>query len=274
MAAALKGRVLTIAGSDSGGGAGIQADIKTITALGGYGASAITAVTAQNTLEVRAIHVIPPEIVGAQISCVLEDIGADCIKTGMLAGRRIIEEVANRLAELAPGTPRVVDPVMVATSGSRLMDEDSVGALKTLLLPGATLLTPNIPEAEVLCGLRVESEAQMLGAGEALLDMGANAVLLKGGHLPEERAEICDLLIDRHGHEFLRHPRIRTVHTHGTGCTLAAAIATGLAQGMPLGPAVRRACGYVQQAMRTAPGFGAGNGPLNHGHRAEPIDDL
>ena len=272
--AAHKGRILTIAGSDSGGGAGIQADLKTVTALGGYGASAITAVTAQNTLEVRAIHPIPPDIIAAQITCVLEDIGADCIKTGMLLNAQIIEVVAERLVSLASSIPLVIDPVMVATSGARLVDEDAVAALKSLIIPGAALLTPNIPEAGALCSLSIESEGSMLRAGRALLEMGAEAVLLKGGHMPGGEVEISDLLLDRHGHEFLRHPRIPTRHTHGTGCTLASAVATGLAQGMPLTLAVRRARRYVQEAIRSAPGFGAGHGPLNHGHTAGLSDGL
>jgi len=269
---ACKGRVLSIAGSDSGGGAGVQADIKTITALGGYAATAITAITAQNSLGVRDIHLAPAAIIRSQIEAVLEDIGADCIKTGMLASVEIIETVFERLMALGPDIPRVIDPVMVATSGARLMDENAVAALRARLIPGAALLTPNIPEAEVLCGVSIESEASMLRAGKLLLEMGAHAVLLKGGHMPGVGAQICDLLLDQHGHEFLRHPRIDTRHTHGTGCTLASAAAVGLAQGMPHGLAVRRACAYVQEAIRTAPGFGAGHGSLNHGHSVGQFD--
>lgn len=267
-----KGRVLTIAGSDSGGGAGVQADLKTITALGGYGASAITAVTAQNTLEVRAIHAVPADIIAAQISAVLEDIGADCIKTGMLLNAQIIEVVAERLVSLASNIPLVIDPVMVATSGARLMDESAISMLKSRLIPVALLITPNIPEAEALCSVSIDSETAMLRAGQALMEMGAKAVLLKGGHMPGAGAEICDMLIERAGHETLRHKRIQTRHIHGTGCTLASAVAAGLAQGMPLALAVRRAWRYVQEAIRTAPGLGAGHGPLNHGHNAGKFD--
>ena len=259
-----KGRVLSIAGSDSGGGAGIQADIKTITALGGYAATVITAITAQNTLGVRAIHPAPLDIIRSQMDAVLEDIGADCIKTGMLASAEIIELVCERLDILAAGIPRVIDPVMVATSGARLIDEGAVAALKARLIPGAALLTPNIPEAEVLSGLIIRDTGAMQRAGQALLAMGANAVLIKGGHMTG--AQVQDVLVSAQGVEIFSSPRIDTRHTHGTGCTLASVIATGLAQGMPLSDAVRRARDYVQEAIRTAPGFGGGHGPLNHGH--------
>jgi len=261
---ASKGRVLSIAGSDSGGGAGIQADIKTITALGGYAATVITAITAQNTLGVRAIHAVPVDIIRSQIDAVLEDIGADCIKTGMLASSEVIDAVCERLAALAPHIPRVVDPVMVATSGARLMNEGAVAAMKNRLIPGAALLTPNIPEAEILSGLKIAGPDAMRAAGQALLALGAQAVLLKGGHMAGP--EVQDMLFSATGIEIFSSPRIDTRHTHGTGCTLASAIATGLAQGMALPDAVRRARAYVQEAIRTAPGFGAGHGPLNHGH--------
>ncbi len=265
-----KGRVLSIAGSDSGGGAGIQADIKTITALGGYAATAITAITAQNTLGVRAIHAVPVSIIRSQIDAVLEDIGADCIKTGMLASGDIIDAVCERLAALAPHIPWVVDPVMVATSGARLLDEGAVAAMKSLLIPGAALLTPNIPEAEILSGLNIAGPDAMRAAGLALLALGAKAVLVKGGHMTG--AQVQDVLIHEQGIEIFSSPRIDTRHTHGTGCTLASAIATGLAQGMALSDAVRRARAYVQEAIRTAPGFGAGHGPLNHGHTVRDDD--
>lgn len=261
---ACKGRVLSIAGSDSGGGAGIQADIKTVTALGGYAATAITAITVQNTLGVRAIYPVPLDIIRGQIDAVLEDIGADCIKTGMLASADIIDAVWGRLQALAAHVPRVIDPVMVATSGARLIDEGAIAALKTRLVPGATLLTPNIPEAEVLSGLPVADAESMRRAGQALLALGAKAVLVKGGHL--EGPEVIDILVSTEGTEIFRSPRIDTRHTHGTGCTLASAIATGLAQGLPLVDAVQRARAYVHEAIRTAPGFGSGNGPLHHGH--------
>jgi len=265
-----KGRVLSIAGSDSGGGAGIQADIKTITALGGYAATVITAVTAQNTLGVRAIHAVPVDIIRDQMNAVLEDIGADCIKTGMLASSDIIEAVFDRLTALGPHIPRVVDPVMVATSGAKLMDEDAVAALKTRLIPGAVLLTPNIPEAEVLSGMIISDIETMQRAGLALLTLGAKAVLLKGGHMTGPQVQ--DILFTARGVEIMSSVRIDTKHTHGTGCTLASAIATGLAQGIGLTDAVRRARAYVHEAIRTAPGFGAGHGPLNHGHTVRDYD--
>ncbi len=261
---ACRGRVLSIAGSDSGGGAGIQADIKTITALGGYGATVITAITAQNTLGVRAIHAVPIDIIRTQIDAVLDDIGADCIKTGMLARAEIITLVCDRLDVLAKNIPRVIDPVMVATSGARLMDEGSIEVLKARLIPGATLLTPNIPEAEVLTGVNIRNVEDMQRAGRALLAMGAQAVLVKGGHMTG--AQVQDVLVSAQGIEIFSGTRIETRHTHGTGCTLASAIATGLAQGMALTDAVRRARDYVFEAIRTAPELGGGHGPLNHGH--------
>ena len=267
---ACKGRVLSIAGSDSGGGAGIQADIKAIMALGGYAATVITAVTAQNTLGVRAIHAIPLDIIRAQMEAVLEDIGVDCIKTGMLATAQIIGVVCDGLAALAQGVPLVVDPVMVATSGDRLIDESAVAALKHRLIPMAALLTPNIPEAEILSGLKITNTDAMRRAGQALLALGAQAVLVKGGHLPG--ANIADVLVTSEEIMIISDPRIDTRHTHGTGCTLASAIAAGLAQGMALSDAVSRARDYVQEAIRTAPGLGAGHGPLNHGHTVRDFD--
>ncbi|MSP44150.1 MAG: bifunctional hydroxymethylpyrimidine kinase/phosphomethylpyrimidine kinase [Alphaproteobacteria bacterium] len=267
-----KGRVLTVAGSDSGGGAGIQADVKTITALGGYAATVVTAVTAQNTLGVRAIHPVPQKIIRLQMEAVLEDIGADCIKTGMLAGADVIEMICERLAALARNVPVVVDPVMVATSGDRLIDEGAIAALKNRLLPMAALLTPNIPEAEILSGMKIEGRDAMREAGLALLALGAQAVLMKGGHM--SGAQVQDILISAKGIEIFSSPRIDTRHTHGTGCTLASAIATGLAQGMALPDAVRRARDYVQEAIRTAPGLGAGHGPLHHGHTMRDFDAI
>lgn len=261
---AYKGRVLSIAGSDSGGGAGIQADIKTITALGGYAATVITAITAQNTLGVSGIHHVPPEVIGAQLDAVLQDIGADCIKTGMLAQAGIIEMVRARLDALDKTIPRVIDPVMVASSGARLVDDTATAALKALLIPGAALLTPNIPEAEVLSGMQITDVETMKRAGLALLGLGAHAVLLKGGHMLGP--QVHDALFSALGCEIMTSQRIDTRHTHGTGCTLAAAIATGLAQGLGLDVAVRRARAYVLEAIRTAPGLGSGHGPLNHGH--------
>jgi hydroxymethylpyrimidine/phosphomethylpyrimidine kinase len=256
------GRVLAIAGSDSGGGAGIQADIKTITMLGGYAATAITALTAQNTLGVHAIHMVPPEFVSRQIAVVLDDIGAEAVKTGMLGDAATIEAVAGALAQHAQGVPLVVDPVMVAKGGASLLRPDAVAALTRLLLPMASVLTPNLPEAEVLTGLAIPDIDAMRRAAAALLRLGVPAVLLKGGHLPGD--EVVDLLATADGIEAFAAPRIASRHTHGTGCTLASAIATGLAQGMTLRDAVVRARAYVRAAIMAAPGIGRGHGPLNH----------
>jgi hydroxymethylpyrimidine/phosphomethylpyrimidine kinase len=256
-----RGRVLVIAGSDSGGGAGIQADIKTVTALGGYAATAITAVTVQDTLGVGAIHPIPASVVEAQARAVLDDIGADAIKTGMLGGVDVVEAVARVLA--GAKVPAVVDPVMIATSGARLLDPGAADAFCALIIPAAALLTPNAPEAAALTGLEVGSVDGQRRTAEALLRKGADAVLLKGGHVPG--TVIVDLLVTAKGERRFERPRIETRHTHGTGCTLASACAAGLAQGLGLEAAVERAIGYVAEAIARAPGFGAGAGPLDHG---------
>jgi len=259
--------VLVLAGSDSGGGAGIQADIKTITALGGYAATAITAVTVQNTLGVTAVHPIPLDIVEAQARAVLDDIGADALKTGMLGDAAMVEVVA-RVLDSAKDIPAVIDPVMVAKGGTALLADTAVGALKSLLIPRAALLTPNAPEAAALTGLAVETTDDLRRAGEALLALGARAVLMKGGHiLGGEGAgdRVIDLLMTPEGETSFEGERIDTRHTHGTGCTLASACATGLAQGLTLTEAVARAWNYVHEAMLRAPGFGAGHGPLDHG---------
>jgi hydroxymethylpyrimidine/phosphomethylpyrimidine kinase len=254
--------VLVLAGSDSGGGAGIQADIKTITALGGYAATAITAVTVQNTLGVTGVHPIPLDIVEAQARAVLDDIGADAFKTGMLGDAAMVEVVA-RVLDSAKGVPAVIDPVMVAKGGASLLAQEAVGALKSLLVPRAALLTPNAPEAAALTGLVVETTDDLRRAGEAFLELGAQAVLMKGGHVEGDR--VVDLLITGHGETAFEGERIVTRHTHGTGCTLASACAVGLAQGLSLTDAVARAWSYVHEAMLHAPGFGAGHGPLDHG---------
>jgi hydroxymethylpyrimidine/phosphomethylpyrimidine kinase len=263
----MNGRVLVVAGSDSGGGAGIQADIKTVTALGGYAASAITALTAQNTTGVFAIEEVPAAFVAEQMTAVLDDIGADALKTGMLHRAEVIETVARVVRETAASVPLVVDPVMVAKGGAALLAEDAHQALVSQLLPLARIVTPNAPEAARLAAMAVESEDAMAEAARRILALGPSAVLLKGGHLAG--AEIVDLLVDRHGAHRFTGPRIETRHTHGTGCTLASAIATGLAQGMALDAAVARARDYVLEAIRTAPGLGAGHGPLNHAHPFE-----
>ncbi|WP_337185762.1 bifunctional hydroxymethylpyrimidine kinase/phosphomethylpyrimidine kinase [Phenylobacterium sp.] len=254
------GRVLVIAGSDSGGGAGIQADIKTVTALGGYAATAITAVTVQNTLGVTGVHPIPLDVVAAQARAVLSDIGADAIKTGMLGDAATVALVAGLLDEA--GVPAVIDPVMVAKGGASLLAAEAVAAVRERLIPRAALLTPNAPEAEALTGLAVATTDDLRRAGEALLAGGARAVLMKGGHVPGDR--VVDVLMTPAGETAFEGERIDSRHTHGTGCTLASACAAGLAQGLDLTAAVARAWDYVHNAMLHAPGLGAGHGPLDH----------
>ena len=256
----MTGRVLIVAGSDSGGGAGIEADIKTVTALKGYAATAITALTAQNTQGVSAIFPVPPDFVRQAMVAVLSDIGADCVKTGMLHDAGVIAAVADTLAALTPAVPLVVDPVMVATSGTRLLDEGAIAVLKARLIPRATLLTPNLPEAEMLLGRPIAGADAMIEAAEALRALGAGAVMLKGGHLPGDL--LRDVVVEAGARYVLESRRIPTRHTHGTGCTLASAIATGLAQGMALRAAIERAHGFVQRAIAAAPGYGKGRGPL------------
>jgi len=256
------GRVLIIAGSDSGGGAGIQADIKTVTALGGYAATAITAITVQNTLGVSGVHPIPIDVVEAQARAVLDDIGADVIKTGMLGDAAMVEAVA-RILDSAPGVPAVIDPVMVAKGGANLLAVEAVGAVRALLIPRAALLTPNAPEAQALTGLPAATTDDLRRAGEALLAAGAKAVLMKGGHVAGDR--VIDVLMTPAGETAFEGERIDTRQTHGTGCTLASACAASLAQGLPLTEAVARAWAYVREAMLRAPGFGRGHGPLDHG---------
>jgi hydroxymethylpyrimidine/phosphomethylpyrimidine kinase len=258
-------RVLVVAGSDSSGGAGIQADIKTVTALGGYAATAVTALTAQNTLGVEGVLTTAPDFVERQMEAVLTDIGADAIKIGMLGSTDIVRVVANTCKRLAPGTPLVVDPVMVAKGGQSLLERDAREALRTLLVPVAALLTPNVPEAEVLSGSRIQTEADLGRAAERLLLLGPGAVLVKGGHLPGD--VVVDVLRTADGGEYrFESPRIESRSTHGTGCTLASAIALGIAEGLTLEGAVARARLYVFEAIRTAPGLGQGHGPLHHAH--------
>jgi hydroxymethylpyrimidine/phosphomethylpyrimidine kinase len=260
----MRGRVLVIAGSDSSGGAGIQADIKTITALGGYAATAVTAVTAQNTEGVVGIHGMPPDFVRLQMDVVLSDIGADVLKTGMLHTAGTVEAVSDFIEAKARNIPLVVDPVVVATGGAQLLEATAIKAMKDRLLLLATVMTPNVPEAEALTGMKITSLDDLEHAAEILLTLGAGAVFLTGGHLME--AEIRDVLATPDGTETFDGPRLESRHTHGTGCTLASALATGLAQGLGLRDSVLRARAYVFEAIRTAPGFGRGHGPLNHGH--------
>lgn len=267
----MQGRVLIIAGSDSGGGAGIQADIKSVSALGGYAMTAITALTAQNTLGVHAVHEVPEDFIARQIEVVLEDLGADAIKIGMLHRAKVIHAVADVLDAKAIDIPLVLDPVMVAKGGHALLEPNAVEALKDRLIPRATLLTPNVPEAEALTGIKIDSVADFGPVGDKLTRDGAQAVLIKGGHMDGD--VVCDVLW-REGHhaQIFESHRVDGRHTHGTGCTLASAIACGLAQKLDMVTAVQRARAYVHQAIISAPGYGAGHGPLNHGHTVAPFD--
>jgi hydroxymethylpyrimidine/phosphomethylpyrimidine kinase len=256
-----KGRVLIVAGSDSGGGAGLQADVKAITMLGGFAATAVTAITVQNTLGVHAVHPLPVHLIAAQADAVLEDIGTDAVKTGMLGSVEVVETVAAILDRA--NAPAVVDPVMVAKGGHPLLPVEAVEAVKALMVPSAALLTPNALEAEALTGIEVRDLDGQRRAGEAILAMGARAVLMKGGHVPGEA--VVDLLLTSSGETLLEGERVETRHTHGTGCTLASACAAGLARGLPLEVAVAEAWAYVAEAIRRAPGLGGGHGPLDHG---------
>lgn len=253
-------RILSIAGSDSGGGAGIQADIKTITALGGYAMTAVTAITVQNTRGVTAVHAVPPEIVAGQIRACIDDIGVDAIKIGMLGNEAIINAVADALDGVK--VPIVLDPVMIAKGGSALIEEEAVWALMERLLPLASVITPNAPELAALTETEVTDAADMLLAAQELLNAGPRAVLAKGGHL--EGDQLTDWLVTRHGHQAFASARIETRHSHGTGCTLAAALACGLGQGLPLAEAVARARAFVRLALLSAPGLGQGHGPMGH----------
>lgn len=263
-----KGRILSIAGSDSGGGAGIQADIKTITALGGYAMTAITALTAQNTLGVQDIYPVPAAFVKQQIEVVIEDLGVEAIKTGMLVNADIIDMLAYILSGL--NVPVVVDPVMVAKGGAVLLTPSAISSLKLKLFPRASLITPNIPEAALLLDRSINDVEDMVIAAKDLLSFGSQAVLVKGGHLLE--GDIHDVFLTRDGQKkIFTSPRLKTPHTHGTGCTLSAAIATGLAQKLSLKQAVDQARVFVWQAILSAPGFGKGHGPLNHQLTVKPF---
>jgi hydroxymethylpyrimidine/phosphomethylpyrimidine kinase len=257
---------LTIAGSDSGGAAGLQADLRTFLTCGVHGLVAVTAVTVQNTLGVRDVFPIPPEVVRAQGEAVLDDIGADVIKVGMLGAPALVAAAA-ALIDRA-GAPAVVDPVMTAKGGAALLASESVAVLKAELLPRAALLTPNAPEAEALTGIEVRTPGDLRRAGEALLGQGARAVLMKGGHVPGR--SVVDILMTPAGERSFQAHRIDSRHTHGTGCTLASAIAAGLALGRELEAAVDDARAYVRGAILHAPGFGAGHGPMDHGWRLRP----
>lgn len=252
---------LTIAGSDSGGGAGIQADLKTFAAHGVYGTSAITAVTAQNTLGVTAWQALPADLVTAQIEAIAADIGADAVKTGMLANAAIVEAVAAAIESLELPLV-VVDPVMIAKGGDRLLEEEAVAMMRAELLPRAHIVTPNIPEAEVLAGMAVRSLDDAREAGRRILALGPRVVLIKGGHL--EGSESIDVACSAEGAFEIRGERIVSRSTHGTGCTLSSAIAANLAKGLGDREAIERAREYLEGAIRHAPGIGRGHGPLNH----------
>jgi len=259
-------RALSIAGSDSGGGAGIQADLKTFSALGVYGMTAVTAVTVQNTQGVSGVHALPPAIVAQQIRAVASDIGVDAAKTGMLANAAIVEAVAQALVDEGV-TNLVVDPVFVSKHGNPLLVEDAVEALATTILPLATIVTPNLHEAGGLAGIDVTTREGMRKAADAILDRGASAVLVKGGHLDEPEA--ADLFLDAAGERWLSAPRIEARNTHGTGCTLSSAIAAHLAKGKSLAEAVEAAKAFVTEAIRHALAIGHGIGPVD---QLWPID--
>ncbi|BCR03921.1 thiamine biosynthesis bifunctional protein ThiED [Desulfuromonas versatilis] len=261
-----RGRVLSVAGSDSGGGAGIQADLKTITLLGAFGSSALTALTAQNTRGVRGIHPCPEDFVADQIEAVLSDLGADTVKTGMLYSAEIIGVVARALKRRNLLT--VVDPVMIAKGGAPLLQQQAVDTLLARLLPLTYLITPNIPEAEAIAGLKVKTEADMEVAARALQKLGARNVLIKGGHLPGPAVDL--LLAGDSVHRFGAE-RLETPNTHGTGCTYSAAIATFIAQGMPLVKAVEKAKAFITEAIRSAVPLGSGHGPVNHWQAAKAV---
>ena len=259
------GRVLIVAGSDSGGGAGIQADVKTVTMLGGYAMTAITALTAQNTQGVFGVHAAPTDFIAQQMRLCLDDIGADAVKTGMLHSAAVIETVAGVLADY-PDIPLICDPVMVAKGGHPLLEAEAEAALIAHMLPRAAVLTPNLPEAARLLGrpqIATGGDA-FVAAAAALRAMGADAVLLKGGHA--QGPDVTNLLLSDDGPHWIGVARrIETRHTHGTGCTLASALAVGVAQGLDPAVAAERAAAYVRRAIETAPGYGEGHGPLNHG---------
>jgi len=252
---------LTIAGSDSGGGAGIQADLKTFHQFGVFGTSAVVAITAQNTLGVSGVHAVPVEMVRAQIAAVADDLPPNAFKTGMLATPELVEAVAEAIKHFA--LPNyVLDPVMVATSGDRLLDEEAEETVIKHLVPLATIVTPNLDEARILVADSVETVDQMVNAGKKLIALGAKAALVKGGHLEDE--QIVDVLVTRETVKQFPHSKIDTSSTHGTGCTLSAAIASGLANGKPIEESVSVALDFVRRAIESAPGLGRGHGPLNH----------
>lgn len=258
----MHGRVLIIATSDCSGGAGIQADTKTVTALNGYAMTALAALTSQNTQKVYRIVDLPGDFIREQIEACATDIGVDAVKIGMLHLPENMSTVATALRDFCPKAPVVVDPVMVAKTGAKLITDEALRMLKVELMPLTTILCPNIPEAEALAGMTIRNVDDMKTCAMMLRTMGPEAVLLKGGHMQGD--QIMDVLATDDDMITVVNPWLNTKHTHGTGCTLSSAIATGLAQGMSLTRAVQRATEYVHQAIRTAPGLGHGHGPLNH----------
>jgi len=261
---------LVIAGSDSGAGAGIQADIKTVMALGGYATTAITALTAQNTVGVFDVSGVLPSLVAAQISAVMSDIGADCWKLGMLYDSAVVGAVSALYEEIGENIPLVLDPVMLTKSGHSLLEPAALNLLKHRLIPQSFIITPNVPEAELLLDIEINFPDDMKRAAESMMSFGCGAVLLKGGHL--EGPVVCDVLCSSTGIEIFEAARIDSRHTHGTGCTLASAIATGVAQGLTLTKAITRGRAYLREAMLSVPRLGRGNGPLNHAHTIVPFD--
>ena len=258
----IKGKVLAIAGSDSSGGAGIQADIKTITAMGAYASTAITAITAQNTLGIHEIFELPLKTIKNQIRVVISDIGVDSIKIGMLSNTEIISCVTNELKQVSDNIPIILDPVMVAKGGQKLLHHDAVKELIYKLFPISELVTPNLPEAEQITKIKIKSSDDLLIAGKKIINMGVKNVLMKGGHLDENK--LIDILLTKNTIKYFESNRIETQHTHGTGCTLSSSIASGLAQKLSLSESVERAHKYVHMAIKYAPKIGKGKGPLNH----------
>ncbi|MDI9408497.1 MAG: bifunctional hydroxymethylpyrimidine kinase/phosphomethylpyrimidine kinase [Candidatus Pacebacteria bacterium] len=264
-----QGKILIIAGSDSGGGAGIQADIKTVAALGGFAMTAVTALTAQNSLGVQAIMPVPTDFILAQLDSIFSDFGADAIKIGMVFDPLVIKALAEWLTRHARNIPIILDPVMVAKGGASLIADHAVAAMTSLLVPLATCVTPNIPEAETLSAMTISTLNQRRTAAKHILSLGAKSVLIKGGHADQESTIVTDLLVTPNGEEIFTSPRLKTSHSHGTGCSLASGIACGIAQGRTLSSAVNRARNFVAAALGSAPGlsdpsFAKGHGPLNH----------
>ena len=254
--------VLTIAGSDSGGGAGIQADIKTITSLGSYASSVITAITAQNTIGVEDYIDVPLDMIEKQLEAVLTDIKFDAIKIGMLSNEKTILLIKNKLNNIKNKAPIVLDPVMVAKGGHKLLKNGAEKILIKELVPICSVITPNIPEAEILSKYKINNDKDMITAGKIILDMGIKNVLMKGGHLNNNK--LTDILINKEKISHINSQRIKTKNTHGTGCTMSSAIASGLAQKLTLDDAVLQAHKFVYKAIKSAPNIGNGNGPLNH----------